>query len=79
MRETAVTMRCMVSAAPASVYKRTARSYSAQGVRRVSLETGTMDAFAPARSLYADAGFVPCGPFGDYVQSPSSAFMTMEL
>ena len=52
---------------------------AARGVRRVSLETGTMDAFAPARSLYADAGFAPCGPFGDYNESPSSAFMTMEL
>jgi putative acetyltransferase len=50
-----------------------------RGVRRVSLETGAMGAFAPARSLYADAGFVPCGPFGDYETSPSSAFMTRFL
>jgi putative acetyltransferase len=50
-----------------------------RGARRVSLETGTMDAFAPARSLYAAAGFRPCGPFGDYGESPSSAFMTRFL
>jgi putative acetyltransferase len=50
-----------------------------RGVRRVSLETGTMDAFAPARSFYADAGFAPCGPFGDYDESPTSAFMTRSV
>lgn len=33
----------------------------AQGLRRVSLETGTTPAFAPARALYEDVGFVPCG------------------
>lgn len=32
-----------------------------QGYRRVSLETGTMAEFAPARALYASAGFMPCG------------------
>jgi putative acetyltransferase len=47
-----------------------------RGVRRVSLETGAIDAFEPARSLYASMGFVPCGPFGDYPASTNSAFMT---
>jgi putative acetyltransferase len=47
-----------------------------RGVRRVSLETGSGDAFAPARALYAGAGFAPCGPFGDYRPSPNSAYMT---
>jgi putative acetyltransferase len=50
-----------------------------RGVRRLSLETGTMDAFAPARSLYASAGFTPCGPFGDYNPSRNSTFMTLLL
>jgi putative acetyltransferase len=50
-----------------------------RGVRRVSLETGAGKAFAPARSLYASAGFVPCGPFADYPESPNSAFMTRLL
>jgi len=50
-----------------------------RGVSRVSLETGAMDAFAPARSLYASVGFVPCGPFGDYAESPNSAYMTLLL
>jgi putative acetyltransferase len=51
----------------------------ARGVSRVSLETGSMGAFAPARSLYASAGFRPCGPFGDYRPSRNSTFMTLSL
>jgi putative acetyltransferase len=50
-----------------------------RGCRRVSLETGSMDAFAPARSLYAGAGFTPCAPFGEYSPSRSSTFMTLSL
>jgi putative acetyltransferase len=50
-----------------------------RGYRRLSLETGSMEAFAPARSLYARAGFGLCGPFGDYRPSPNSTFMTMSL
>jgi putative acetyltransferase len=37
-----------------------------RGFRRVSLETGTTAAFAPARALCESAGFVPCGPFTGY-------------
>lgn len=51
----------------------------AGSVDRLSLETGTGPAFAPARALYASAGFVPCGPFADYVESPYSCFMTLDL
>jgi putative acetyltransferase len=51
----------------------------ARGYRRVSLETGSMDAFVPARSLYARAGFVPCEPFADYPDSPNSTCMTLAL
>jgi putative acetyltransferase len=46
---------------------------------RMSLETGSMEAFAPARSLYASFGFKPCGPFADYVEDPYSVFMTREV
>jgi putative acetyltransferase len=48
---------------------------AARGVRRVSLETGAGEPFAPARALYAGAGFVSCGPFGEYEASANSAFM----
>lgn len=47
--------------------------------RRLSLETGSGDAFAPALKLYARFGFHECGPFSDYVEDPFSVFMTMEL
>ncbi len=50
-----------------------------RGYRRVSLETGSMDAFEPARALYAAAGFAVCGPFGDYPLSHHSVFMTLPL
>jgi putative acetyltransferase len=43
---------------------------------RLSLETGSMEAFAPARRLYASFGFEPCGPFADYIDDPYSVFMT---
>ncbi|HEX6287273.1 MAG TPA: GNAT family N-acetyltransferase [Acidimicrobiia bacterium] len=50
-----------------------------RGARRVSLETGSMEAFAPSRALYARVGFVECDPFGDYNPSRSSTFMTLAL
>lgn len=52
---------------------------TSRGYERLSLETGSMDAFAPARALYAKVGFVECGPFGGYRASPNSTFMTTAL
>lgn len=46
------------------------------GHRRVSLETGSMAAFAPARALYVSVGFMPCPPFGAYRPSVNSVCMT---
>ena len=51
----------------------------AAGYARASLETGSMDYFAPARRMYADAGFVACGPFADYLDDPNSTYMTRAL
>ncbi|MBV8500210.1 MAG: GNAT family N-acetyltransferase [Paucibacter sp.] len=50
-----------------------------RGMARLSLETGTQDAFLPARTLYASFGFKETGPFADYQLDPYSAFMTLEL
>ncbi|SFS12843.1 putative acetyltransferase [Dyella sp. OK004] len=47
--------------------------------RRLSLETGAMEAFAPAHRLYASFGFEACGPFADYIDDPNSVFMTRLL
>jgi putative acetyltransferase len=38
-----------------------------------------MAAFAPARSLYAKAGFEPCEPFGSYRPSRNSTRITLLL
>jgi putative acetyltransferase len=51
----------------------------ARGYTRVSLETGTMEGFAPAHRLYASFGFERCPPFEDYPDSPNSMCMTLEL
>jgi putative acetyltransferase len=50
-----------------------------RGYRRLSLETGSMDGFIAARSLYASAGFTECGPFGGYPASEHSTFMSLNL
>lgn len=50
-----------------------------RGYRRLSLETGSMASFVPARRLYAAFGFEECGPFADYRIDPYSTFMTREL
>lgn len=50
-----------------------------RGYRRLSLETGSMAAFAPARALYERAGFVPTAPFGTYREDPHSAFYTLAV
>lgn len=51
----------------------------ARGYSRLSLETGSMDAFAPAQNLYASFGFIDCEPFADYRRDPNSVFMTLVL
>ena len=51
-----------------------ARSYA-----RLSLETGSMAAFLPARRLYEGFGFTYCAPFADYTDDPNSVFMTRTL
>lgn len=50
-----------------------------RGYTRVSLETGSMAEFEPARRLYASFGFEFCKPFGDYVDDPNSVFMTRSI
>jgi putative acetyltransferase len=50
-----------------------------RGYRRLSLETGAMPFFEPARRLYRKFGFEPCGPFASYRDDPNSAFFTKLL
>jgi len=50
-----------------------------RGYSRLSLETGSMEAFEPARQLYLRAGFSYCAPFADYIEDPNSVFLMKEL
>ena len=46
---------------------------------RLNLETGTSPSFAPAHALYRRFGFVDCGPYADYIESPHNHFMMLAL
>jgi putative acetyltransferase len=50
-----------------------------RGYTRLSLETGSMEAFRPAHRLYESFGFTYCAPFGQYAEDPNSVFMTKLL
>lgn len=50
-----------------------------RGYSRLSLETSSMEFFAPARRLYASFGFSECPPFGEYKPDPNSVFMTLAI
>ncbi|MDK8641816.1 GNAT family N-acetyltransferase [Niallia taxi] len=50
-----------------------------RGYTRLSLETGSMEAFLPARKLYEALGFSYCDPFADYILDENSMFMTKTL
>ncbi|MGB8817872.1 MAG: GNAT family N-acetyltransferase [Rhizobiaceae bacterium] len=49
------------------------------GFTKLSLETGSQPGFAPARGLYAKAGFEECGPFEGYGPDVNSVFMTRAI
>lgn len=55
------------------------REARAMGFKRLSLETGSWDYFAPARAMYATRGFDECAPFQGYRADPASIFMTREI
>jgi len=46
------------------------------GIERISLETGTNEAFKPARELYKSLEYNSCDAFGDYVLSEDNMCMT---
>ena len=46
------------------------------GLTRLSLETGNSPLFAAANRLYQRDGFVACGPFGGYSDTPFTLFYT---
>ena len=50
-----------------------------RGYTKLSLETGSMEAFRPAHQLYESFGFTYCAPFDNYSDDPNSVFMTINL
>ena len=51
-----------------------------RGYRRLSLETGSGEAFEPAIALYRKFGFTDCPAFGDYpADDPFSRFLSRVL
>lgn len=50
-----------------------------RGYRCLSLETGSTEPFVPALRLYERYGFVRCGPFGGYQDTPFTRFFTRQL
>ncbi len=63
----------------AAVVRHIVAEARSRGYRHISLETGSNDAFAPARALYASFGFILADPFADYRPDPNSVFMTLDL
>ena len=49
------------------------------GIERMSLETGTNEAFKAARELYKSLGYNSCDAFGDYVLSEDNMCMTKSI
>ena len=52
---------------------------SERGITRLSLETGTNDAFKSARNLYQSMGFRPSEAFGEYENTEDNICMTKYL
>ncbi|TGG91686.1 GNAT family N-acetyltransferase [Natronospirillum operosum] len=50
-----------------------------RGYHKLSLETGSMEFFKPARRLYEKFGFQYCPPFADYREDPNSVFMELTI
>ncbi len=50
-----------------------------RGYTQLSLETGSMGYFEPARTLYTRFGFKICPPFAKYEEDPNSVFMNIDL
>jgi putative acetyltransferase len=62
-----------------AILERIVETARAQGLSRLSLETGAWAYFAPAEAFYKRHGFVPCPPFADYAEDPNSLFLTRRL
>lgn len=65
--------------AAAAVLQAIIAAAQAEGVARLSLETGTGEAFEPALALYHKRGFAHGAPFGPYAASDFNRFLHLDL
>lgn len=61
------------------VLVRILREAQQRDYKKLSLETGSNEAFVPAINLYQKHGFQESGPFGSYAPDPYSRFFTLDL
>lgn len=71
--------RCRGQGVATALLKHVVAESERRGYGRLSLETGTMEYFSPARALYSKHQFTECPPFADYREDPNSVFMTRAL
>ena len=50
-----------------------------QGIKKLSVETGAGEFFAPARKLFKNFGFKECKPFAHYKDDPNSCYYNLNL
>ena len=63
----------------AAILDRIITTARAEGLARLSLETGSGEAFEPALAMYRKRGFQSGGAFGDYEASAFNQFMHLDL
>lgn len=63
----------------ATLVKHIINTAKERGYQELSLETGSMPFFEPARLLYEKLGFQRCSPFAHYRADPNSVFYTLKL
>lgn len=63
----------------AAILERILAEAKARGLTRLSLETGSGEAFEAALAMYRKRGFQSGGAFGDYVASDFNQFMHLDL
>ncbi len=49
------------------------------GIKKLSIETGSGDFFAPARKLFKKFGFKECMPFAHYKEDPNSCYYSLNI
>tara|TARA_Y100000996_G_scaffold51318_1_gene35107 strand:+ start:1053 stop:1508 length:456 start_codon:yes stop_codon:yes gene_type:complete len=49
------------------------------GIKKLSVETGAGEFFAPARKLFKSFGFIECAPFAHYEEDSNSCYYSLNI